>query len=174
MTREKHLVITAFHEIGHYLLVKRFNKLFPNHFIYVCKIELYFEDDNPHYGDVTFAKEKLKISDASNEMLKGFINIDLAGFVAPTLFYNIVYNKNNIKLQNDYCTAYEVANILRERYLLKRIDKTAEDILKEQWFEVKKYLNNNKYLLYALALRLYNSKVLYMSDLETIEEKFSL
>ena len=171
MTRKEHLKITSFHEIGHFLLIERFNKFFPDHLIDVYKIKLYFEDNNPHFGDVFYQKESLNEKDASNEMIEAFICIDLAGFVAPTIFFNITYNADAIKELNDYKSAYYNAYILQERYSKLNIIKTIDEIIEINWSETENYLLEQKDILYTLAKKLYKEHVLSINDINNIKKR---
>ena len=178
MPRDERLKITAIHEIGHYLLIKKYNKLFPDYPIFTYRIRIFPNVDSNKNGEVSYVFTDQDSLFLNSEELEELININLAGFIAPTIFYNISYN--NLYEQTDYITAYNIAEVLSQRFneeeenKKNRISMSSNEIIKKHELLVKQYLEDNKELLQFLSELLLKSKELTFIDLKKIDEKYNL
>lgn len=171
MKRKKRILITAYHEIGHYLIIKKFfNDCSINGV--VKEIELCPKEFGRKGGRVRFSTNadcdyEFDCAKASIEMLYGLLSITIAGFVATKLAFNFL--PSDLVEYTDYISAHYYASILS-----KKFKKTPEEILKECEKEVKLYLTNKRYLLDELSGILFKRRFLNKDSLETLENKYSL
>lgn len=168
MKRKQRILVSAYHEIGHYLLLKKFFKEFCINGV-VNKIELCPKEYGRKGGRVQFSMN-FDYEKASVEMIYGLISVDIAGFVAAKLACDFSYNSSDLEKHTDYISAYYYARKLSE--ILK--GKSPEEILKECETEVKSYLMSKKYLLDEISTMLFKQRFLTKSDFEVLDNKYSL
>lgn len=171
MKRKKRILITAYHEIGHYLMIKKFFNDFSINGV-VKEIELCPKEFGRKGGRVRFSTNvdfdyEFDYANTSIEMLYGWLSIAIAGFVATKLACN--FSPSDLVQYTDYIRAHYYASILS-----KKLKKTPEKILKECEKEVKLYLANKRYLLDELSGILFKQRFLNRDTLETLANKYSL
>lgn len=168
MKRKKRILVSAYHEVGHYLLLKKFFRDFNINGV-IEKIELCPKEYGKKGGKVRvsmpFNEER-----ATSEMISGMISIDIAGLIAAKLFCDFSYSLSELKNHTDYISAYYYARILSNK--LK--EKSPEEILKECETEVKLYLVSKKYLLDEISTILFKQRFLTKNDLAVLDNKYSL
>lgn len=168
MKRKQRILVLAYHEIGHYLLLKKFFKDFCINGV-IEKIELCPKEYGRKGGRVQYSMN-FDYEKASIEMIYGLISIDIAGFVAAKLACNFSYNSSDLVNHTDYISAYYYARKLSKALKEKSPDK----ILKECETEVKSYLVSKKYLLDEISMMLFKQRFLTKSDFEVLDNRYSL
>lgn len=168
MKRKKRILVTAYHEIGHYLLLKKFFNDFNINGV-IEGIQLCPKEYGRKGGRVQVQMSFNEKRDSS-EMIYGMISVDIAGLVAAKLFCNFSYSSLELKNHTDYISAYHYALILSNK--LK--EKSPEEILKECETEVKSYLLSRKYLLDEISEILFRQRFFTKNDLAVLDNKYSL
>lgn len=168
MRRKKRILVTAYHEIGHYLLLKKFFNDFSIDGV-IERIELCPKEYGRKGGHVLFLinfdYEKFNI-----EMIYGWICMWIAGFIAAKLSCNFSYSYSELANHTDYIEAYYYADILSKK--LK--EKSPEEILKECATIVKSYLMPRQHLLDEISMILFKRRFLTKNDVEELDNRYLL
>lgn len=173
--RKKRILITAYHEIGHYLLIKKIQNDFPDISLSVEKIELCPQIFNDKGGKIYMSEESHKIDlyQCSTQFLEEFLLMNLAGFAAGKIFFGYFsgycFEKDMLYNTSDYMSAKSIASILLER---NESTSHVDEIINNSFKSVETYLNQNKSLIDTLAKKLYKCKRFSKTDLSQIDEKY--
>lgn len=166
MRRKKRILVSAYHEIGHYLLIRKFLKDFDVDG-YVEKIELCPKKFRRKGGVLKFLTNF--DFEANVEMSYGWISILIAGFVAAKLACGFSYDSLELVHHNDYIDANYYACLLSEE-----LQKFPEEILRDCETDVKSYLVEKKSVLDEISAMLLKKRFLTKNDLTLFEQKYSL
>lgn len=173
MNRKDRLKITALHEVGHYLLMKKYNKEFPKNKINILGIELFFnENEEDVNGCVYITQEPMELDSTNSNLIEALICINIAGFIAPKIFLDITYY--NIEEQSDFIYADNLASIVLSRYEEKGILTSKKEIIEKNISKVRDYLFEHKGVLKNISSQLYKKQYLSPEDLKEIDIKYSL
>lgn len=168
MKRKKRMRITAYHEIGHYLMLKKFFKDFKINGT-IEKVEVLPYIFGKKRGRVRVFLN-FNIENASTEMTYGYISILIAGIISAKLFCNYSYDSSNLVQQDDYLRANYYANKLSKNMH----EKSPNEILKECEKEVNSYLMTKKDVMNELSEILLKKRFLTNKDLIILDKEYSL
>lgn len=167
MKRKKRIKMTAYHEIGHYILLKEYGEL-------VNKIVLCPKRYGRRGGYNACFLRKIKDDDPTRDvikMLEKYICIFMAGHMATKICFGFS-SENEDDLDHWYIERY--VESLRIEYLSLGVSKSKEDILSELENRTKEVIENNRTLLDVLANELLKSRFLTRKMIESLEEKYAL
>lgn len=178
--RKEHTLRTAYHEIGHYLLIKKMSKDFKGVYKIEAKhIELCKNHCDRVGGKVCFMESSFICRPNCNQIIKvyeGILSMTLAGFAALKVCFNTsVSKKLAIKSHNDYVQACCYARLLSKWYKHFNIcNKSPKQILKENLNKAIIYLSKRRNLLDKIAPVLAKEKFFSRETLDLIDAKYSL
>ena len=169
MQRKKKLLMAAYHEIGHYLMLRRFQKVLNSE---VLAIKIYsFRFDGTTGEVLCSVLVDNTIEDESIEFIEDLICVCLAGFIATQIIFKY---SSEISAHSDRVKADYLAILLEERYQQIGISKSKQDIINEQRKSAQDYLLSKRSELEDIAKMLFKRKVLSSKRLKTIEKVYSL